>query len=559
MKKYGDEWPTRWRHRIVLGLLTLILVGLIGRMVQLMVVDRAFLLSQGDARALRTVAIPAYRGIISDRNGEPLAISTPVSSVWMNPKEVSVQDSRLQQVSKLIGFNSRLLKQRIKQNKAREFIYLKRGVNPTIANAIKLIGLPGLFLQGEFHRFYPEGEIMAHILGITNIDDHGIEGLELSFDNWLRGIPGKKRVVKDRIGRVVDDLNIVQSPKPGNELTLSIDRRIQYLAYRELQAAIDEYHAESGSIIVMNVTNGEVLAMVNQPSFNPNSRLQSNQMARYRNRAVTDVFEPGSALKPFAVANALASGNFEPTTLVNTAPGFLTLNGHQVKDRINHGKITVETILQISSNVGVSKLVLASTGERLYRLLHRFGFGEITESGFPGESMGRLPYHSEWEPFTLATLGFGYGISVTALQLANAYAILGSGGIRYPVTFLKTNKLSHGVRVITANMARQIVTMMESVVARGGTAPLARVPGYRVSGKTGTTRIVGKYGYEKNRHNSIFVGLAPASQPRLVVAVVIHDPRGKVYYGGRVAAPIFAKVMGGALRILNVAPDDKMH
>lgn len=554
MSRGKNSRSYEWRHWFVITIFVVMVLGLVARMVQLMIVDRAFLLDQGDARALRTVSIPSYRGIIADRNGEPLAISTPVSSVWVNPREINVKDKRIMKLARLLKVSARSIRKKLRARRDREFVYLKRRINPSLAAQIKALKIRGLFLQREYRRFYPEGEVMAHIIGMTNIDDSGQEGLELAYNDWLRGVPGKKRVVKDRLGRIVEDLNLIQTPKPGHDLVLSLDRRIQYLAYRELKQAVNKFKAKSGSVVVLNVHTGEILAMANQPSFNPNNRRHGGRRDRFRNRAVTDTFEPGSVLKAMTVVNALASGHYKADTLIDTAP--ITLDGHRVADPHRHGVISVAKILQISSNVGVTKLTLGLPPDSLYKMLHRFGFGERTQSGFPGESAGKLKDAVKWKPFALATLSFGYGISVTPLQLARAYAILGAGGVQYPITFLRTDKAKHKTRVVTKKVSRSVLLMLEKVIARGGTAPLARVPGYRVTGKTGTTRIVGKHGYERFRHNSIFVGVAPASHPSLVVAVVIHEPGGKIYYGGSVAAPVFSKVMGGALRMLNIAPDN---
>ncbi len=543
-----------WRHWLVIAVLLLVLTGLVWRMFQLMVVQRDFLLSQGNARSLRVVGIPVYRGTIYDRRGEPLAISTPVDSVVANPQEINLDDARLEQLAALLAVPSDQFKQRLAHNKQREFMYLKRTVEPALAKQVNALDIPGISLRREYRRYYPSGEIAVHVVGFTNIDDQGQEGLELAYDDWLRGEPGKKRVNKDRLGHVVEDLDVIQPARPGKDLVLSLDKRIQYAAYRELQAAMHKYQALSGSVVVLDVQTGEVLAMVNQPSFNPNQRPRQHT-SDYRNRAVTDMFEPGSTIKPFAVALALASGSYEPHTLVDTSPGWINLDGNRVRDEHPLGVTDVTTILQKSSNVGIAKLVLSLPPDSLWELFNRMGFGAPTASGFPGESAGKLFKHAKWQPFTLATLSFGYGVSVTALQLAQSYVMLATDGIKYPVSFLRLREAPQGERVLKQNVAQAVLKMLETVSESGGTGTQAKVAGYRVTGKTGTVRMLGPQGYMRNHHIAIFAGTAPASHPRLVVAVVINDPLKVSYYGGWVAGPVFSKVMAKALRILDIPPD----
>lgn len=544
------------RYYIIIFILLVAMCGLLWRLVDLTVVKRAFLQGQGDARTLRTVTIPTYRGMILDTNGAPLAISTPVDSVWVNPKEFAADHLQRLHLAALLSMSNSELTLRVSAAQKKEFVYLKRDLDPQIANAIKALAIPGVYLQPAFRRYYPEGEVTAHILGYTNVDDQGQEGLELAYDQWLEGAPGIKRVLKDRFGHTVEDEGMLKAPKPGQNLYLSIDRHIQYFAYEELQAGIAKYKATSGSVVVLDVPTGQILAMANWPSYNPNNRPAVHD-SRYRNRAVTDVFEPGSTIKSFSMASALASGKYQVNSKINTSPGVVMIAGHEVNDdKHDNGVIDLTTILKLSSNVGMSKITITLPPENLWNMLHSVGFGQVTDSGFPGERAAYLPNYAVWNPFVLATMSFGYGLSVTPLQLAQAYAILAADGVKRPVTFIRSNTIPAGVQVINPQVARDIRSMLESVLAKGGTAPLARVPGYRVTGKTGTAHIVGPQGYEKDHYNSIFVGIAPASNPRLVVLVVLHDPQGHQYFGGYTAGPIFSHIMGEALRVLNVPPDD---
>ncbi len=557
MTKRYEAQVKAWRFWFIVILLSLAAFGLFLRMLQLTVFDRQFLQQQGNARTLRTVSIPATRGMITDRNGTPLAISSPVESVWVNPQQFDVKNQQdLDALAKLLHDTPKTLKTRLKKNSQREFVYLKRHVEPAVAEKVMASQIPGIYLKREYQRFYPEGEVTAHVLGFTNIDDQGQEGMELAYDQWLRGAPGKERVLKDRLGRVVAIEDIIKPEQPGHKLVLSIDHRLQYLAYRELQRVVKQSKAKSGSIVILDVQTGEVLAMVNQPAFNPNKQ-HRHSGSRYRNRAVTDVFEPGSTIKAFSVVNALQSGHYGADSIVDTSPGKIMVHGHEVSDgHRNNGRITVTQILQRSSNIGVSKLTLSLAPNSLWKTLHNFGFGQRTHSGFPGEVTGSLVEHDPWDPFVLATLSFGYGMSVTPLQLAQAYAILATGGVKHPVSLIKLDKSPSSQRVISEHVAHSVLAMLGTVTKKGGTATRARIPGYSVAGKTGTVRIVGEHGYEKDRHIGIFVGVAPASEPRIVTAVVVNDPRAGGFYGGLVAAPLFAKVTGGALRMLDVPPDD---
>lgn len=550
-----QEHSDKLRFYCIVIILLVGLVTIVIRMVDLTIFDQAFLQKQGNARVLRTVTIPAFRGMILDRNNKPLAISVPVDSIWMNPKEFKPIIKQLNQLSTQLKISNKVMQQLAKNNRTREFVYLRRGLAPSRAEHILGLKITGIYKRREYRRFYPEGEVTAQVLGFTNIDDQGQEGLELAYNKWLHGISGKRRVLKDRLGHIVADIDIIRPPQPGHNLVLSMDRQIQYLAYRALKRAVNQNKAKSGSVVVLDVKTGEILAMVNQPSYNPNNR-PDIAAGRFRNRAVTDVFEPGSVIKAFSVVSALDSGKYTPTSEINTAPGWLMVDGNTVRDEHNNGELTLTQILQRSSNVGVTKVTLSLPPQQLWGLLHRVGFGERTGSGFPGEAIGSLVDHRVWRPFVLATLAFGYGISVTPLQLAHAYEVIADNGMKVPVTFLKREAPPVGIQVIAPKVAHEMIDMLETVVERGGTGTRARVRGYHVAGKTGTARIAGVNGYEKNHHIASFVGIAPATHPTLVVAVMIRDPQHGQYYGGLVAAPVFSKVMAGALRILDVPPDN---
>ena len=544
---------TRMRLYGVAMVLALSSSALIVRAVDLQVVRKDFYQEQGDQRFLRDIPIPVSRGTIFDRNGEPLAVSTPVESIWANPSDVLANADRLPALAKALGLDEDDLKQKLVQRSDKEFVYLKRHLNPDDAKAILALGIPGIASEREFRRYYPNGEVMAHVLGFTNIDDRGQEGLELAFDDWLAGKPGAKRVIRDLHGQVVENVELLRDAQPGRDLTLSIDRRIQYLAYRELKAGIAEHHATSGSMVILDVPTGEVLAMVNTPSYNPNAR-NSNDPSQRRNRAVTDVVEPGSTIKAFTISAALESGKWKAHTPVDTTPGTFTLaDGRTIRDVHNKGLLDVTGVITHSSNVGAAKIGLTLTRDHLYDVDHRFGFGEVTGSGFPGESPGLLPIAKAWGPVEQATISYGYGLNVTPLQLANAYtAIANDGRLRAP-TYVKGAQ-NPDTAVIDPQIAASLRAMLETVVTPEGSGLKASITNYRVAGKTGTSRAASGGGYD-NRHISLFVGMVPASKPRLVGVVVIHDPEG-VYYGGLVSAPVFSKVMDGALRLLDVPPDN---
>jgi len=545
------------RLLFVKGVLLVGVAALVWRMGDLNLNQREFLQGQGDARYLRTVAIPAHRGMISDRNGEPLAISTPVESVWANPQELAQAREVWPKLARLLELSVDDLEQLLARRMDREFVYLRRHVNPELADKVMALGIPGVALQPETRRYYPMGEVAAHVVGFTNIDDAGQEGIELMMDERLRGTPGSKRVLKDRLGRIVENVESISEPRAGDDLQLSLDRRVQYLAYRELKAAVQRHHAKAGSAVVLDVATGEVLAMVNQPAYNPNNRSDLSS-ARFRNRAVTDVFEPGSTMKPFTISAALESGRFRPSTPINTSPGMLRLGGFTIRDSHDYGRIDVSTVIQKSSNVGASRIALALEPSRLWDMLSRFGFGYDTGSGFPGEAAGMLNAYQDWGEVRRATISYGYGLSVTPLQLARAYAILAADGLQRPLSFFKLDRdnLPAGRQVLEPNVAREVRAMLERVVQTGGTGTRAAVAGYRVAGKTGTVRKASSGGYNEEHYLSVFAGMAPASRPRLAMVVVVDHPDDGEYYGGVISAPVFSRVMEGALRLLDVAPDD---
>jgi cell division protein FtsI (penicillin-binding protein 3) len=543
------------RRGFVLGLFALGMVVLVARAVDLQVLKKDFLQGQGDARHLRVVSMPAHRGMITDRNGEPLAISTPVDSVWANPQELPLADARLARLARVLDLDPDELMRRLASRGDREFVYIKRHVSPELAQQVKALDLPGIALEREYRRYYPMGEVAAHVVGFTNIDDRGQEGLELAYDEWLAGVPGAKRVIKDRLGHIIENVEALRAPRAGKSLALSIDRRVQYLAYRELKLAVQAHGARSGSVVVMDPLSGEILAMVNQPAFNPNTR-RDLRGELYRNRAVTDVFEPGSTMKPFTIAAALEAGRYEPASFIETTPGYFRVSGHTIRDARNYGRIDLGTVIQKSSNVGASKIALSLEPEDLWSLYSRVGFGRITGVGYPGESAGVMSDYSRWREVERATLAFGYGLSVTPLQLAQAYCAIAADGRMPEPSFVRRDQPAPRHEAMSVQTARQVRAMLEDVVSPAGTGSRAIIEGYRVAGKTGTVRKSTAGGYADDRYLAVFAGMAPASQPRLVVVVMINEPTGEEYYGGHVAAPVFRNVMAGALRLMNIPPDD---
>ena len=545
----------RTRRFVVAGLLALAFLSLLARAVHLQVFNHGFLQDQADARHLRVVSIAAHRGMIVDRRGQPLAVSTPVDSVWANPQALRPAREYLPALSTLLEMDISQLQRTLAERSDREFVYLKRHISPELAARVKAVGAPGVFLDREYRRYYPDGEVAAHIVGFTDIDDVGQEGTELAYDEWMRGEPGAKRVIKDGRHHVVADVESIRPPRPGKQLMLSIDRRLQYLAYRELKTAVVQHKARSGSVVMLDVQTGEVLAMVNQPSYNPNNR-RGLRSGAIRNRAVTDVIEPGSTIKPFTVASALESGRYGPHSPIETAPGYFRVGRKTIRDVHDYGALDVTGVIRKSSNVGAAKIALSLPKEAFWSLLNRVGFGTLTASGFPGEVSGLLLNPRRWHRIEQATLAFGYGLSVTALQLAQAYAILAADGVHQPASFLKVDKIPQGERVLSARVARQVRSMLEEATGPEGTGGRARVSGYRVAGKTGTVHKSVAGGYAEDRYLSLSGGMAPASRPRLVAVVVINEPSNGDYYGGEVAAPVFSRVMAGALRLLDIAPDD---
>ena len=545
-----------WRLRLVAGVLIPLLLLLVGRLVQLHLVDREFLKHQGDVRTLRVESIPAHRGMITDRHGEPLAISSPVATLWANPSLMPQDGLLLSALAGALGESPSDFFARLNRYADREFMYLKRQVTPDVAEAVMALKVAGVYTQDEYKRYYPAGEVAAHLVGFTNVDGVGQEGLELSWEHWLQATPGRKRVLKDLKGRVVRNLAVLQPPNAGKNLTLSLDMRLQFLAYRELKAVVDQHQAVSGSIILLDARTGEVLAMVNQPAFNPNNRSYLDP-SRLRNRALVDVFEPGSVIKPLSVAVALQSGLFKADQLINTAPGRMNLAGQNIRDARNYGEITPEGIIVHSSNVGVSRMILELPETMLVDYYGELGFGRSTGTGFPGEASGVLPGGFGISKIKRATLSYGYGLSTTLGQLAQAYMVLADQGRLHPLSLLKVD-LPVTQQVFDPAVVADVLKMMEKVVQPGGTGTRAAIKGYRVAGKTGTVHKLGRdeEGYDSGEYLATFAGIAPASNPRLVAVVVIDSPKGQEYFGGQVAAPVFSRVVGHALRILDVPPDD---
>ncbi|MEE9580638.1 MAG: penicillin-binding protein 2, partial [Nitrosomonadaceae bacterium] len=528
-------------------------LGLVVRAIYLQGMHNDFLQQKGESRYSRVIEISAHRGMITDRHGEPLAISTPVESVWASPHDMDATPGQLKKLANLIRMDVVEVRKRISDQK-RDFVYLRRHLPPDITAKVVELNIPGIFLKREFRRYYPTGELTAHMLGFTDIDDNGQEGIELGWQDTLAGKPGSRRVIKDRKGRIVEDVESILEPKPGQDIALSIDSKIQYLAYRELKQAMEINKAKAGEIVVLDTQTGEVLALANLPTFNPNNRIKTNS-GRARNRVLTDVFEPGSTLKPFTVAAALEAGGIKPDTIFQTAPGTLTIGKATISDSHREGPLTVEQVIQKSSNVGSAKIALTLSPQTLWETFSRSGFGASTGSGFPGEVNGKLRPYQTWRPIEQATMSYGHGIAVNLLQLARAYTLFSEEGKLKPVSLLKINTPAVGKQVISRDTALAVSKMLEMVVRPGGTAPLAQISGYRVAGKTGTSHKIEGNGYAKDRYIATFVGYAPVSKPRLIIAVMLDEPSAGRYYGGTVAAPVFSRVMVSALRILNVPHD----
>jgi cell division protein FtsI (penicillin-binding protein 3) len=517
-------------------------------------VESEFLRGQGDERFTRVATIAAHRGSVSDRSGEPLAVSTPVDSVWVNPKELTLANEQIPNLARALNRDPDELARFVTTKLDRNFLYVARHLQPADAAKVRALDIPGVHLTREYRRYYPAAEVTGHVIGFTDVDDAGQEGLELAFDHWLAGDNGAKRVIQDNLGRTVQTVESIKPMRAGRNMQLSIDMRIQYLAYRELKAAMQLHRARAGSVVVIDVTSGEVLAMVNQPTFNPNDRAQLKP-AGYKNRAVTDLVEPGSTIKPFVVAAAIASGKFRTDSIIDTNPGMVKVGIKMIEDKHNLGAIDMATALAKSSNVAMTRIALTLGPETLHDTLSKVGFGRVTTSGYPGESAGLLTQYTHWRPITTATVSYGYGLSATPLQLAHAYATLGAYGLQRPVSFTRIDHAVEGERVLPEQVSRDVIRMLQSVVSDVGTGKRAAIPGYSVAGKTGTAWKASAGGYSTNRYLAVFAGLAPASNPRLATVVVIDEPSAGLYYGGDVAAPTFSSVVGGALRLLAVAPD----
>ena len=546
------------RRYTVLGLFGLAAVLLVWRAVDQQILEKDFLQSEGADRYLTRVEVPAHRGLITDRRGDVLALSTPVDSVAANPRVIGNDAQQMVALAKALGMDAGQLRARLARYSQRHFVYLKRRMPPNdaahVMSVVNAHDIRGVHVEREYKRFYPAGEVFAHVLGFTDVDDAGQEGLELAFDSALRGEPGAKLVLRDGRRQVVDDVENVRSPRAGNHLALSIDQRLQFIAYRELKAAVKRHRAISGSLVLLDTRSGEILAMVNQPSFNPNAD-RSNRGGKLRNRAVTDVFEPGSTMKPFTVAVALDKGTIRADSQIDTSPGFFRVGANQVRDSKNLGVIDVATILSKSSNVGAGKIALGLEKRDLWQAMGALGFGRPAQTGFPGEAGGQLSDYRRWARIDQATLSFGYGISVTTLQLAQAYAALANGGVLLPATLIKRDTAPEGQRVFSVDTAAAVRNMLEAVASADGTAPQAAVQGYHVAGKTGTVKKFGPQGYSDDRYLSLFAGMAPAREPRVAMVVMLNEPRGEKFYGGQVAGPVFSAVMSETLRLMNVAPD----
>lgn len=551
---------SNWRFYIVAGLLSLLLALLLWRVISLQVLDSdygyEFLQGQGNARSLRYAEIPAHRGLITDRRGEPLAVSTPVVSIWVNPKQLAVQADRIFELAAVLKLAPEELQKQLARYSSKSFLYLKRHMIPSAARKVLALRIPGVYGEREYQRYYPAGEVASHLVGVTDVDGKGIEGLELAYNDWLRGEPGKKKFVKDLHGDMVRDIGEIKAANPGKNLSLSIDLRLQYLAYRELKAAIQRTGAKAGSVVTLDSRSGEILAVVNHPTYNPNRR-RDLKSANLRNRAITDVLEPGSTMKPFTILAALESGQYGPDTLVNTNPGRVRIGGKTFFDPVNYGEISVAKIIAKSSQVGAVKIALSLEHESIRNTFESFGLGHNPGTGFPGESGGLLPQRNKWHPVEKATFAFGYGLAVTPLQLAQAYAVIANDGRITPLTLLRREQEAKGVEVASEESVTQLLKILRGVTEKGGTATRARVAGYQVGGKSGTAHKVAAGGYADDRYRAVFAGIAPISDPRLVTVVVIDEPQGgNQYFGGEVAAPVFSGVMSGALRMLNIAPDD---
>ena len=558
-KKSVQAAIPRWRYYLVMMVLASLPILLLVKIAQLQILPSQergvdFLKHQGDSRAIRNIPIPAYRGLITDRNGEPLAISTPVTAIIGNPQEIKSGD--IKRLSLALKISESQLQGRLQRYRNKSFMYLVQQLPNDQAEEILQLNIPGVSGQQRYKRFYPAGEVTAQLVGFTNYLDIGQEGMELAYDDWLTGEPGKKKVVLDKNRRVINDISLVQAARSGEDLRLSIDLRVQYVAYRALKKAVKKHNAKSGSVVVLDVNSGEVLAMVNQPSFNPNDRLELRQSS-VRNRAITDLMEPGSTVKPFTVLAAMESGQFSAQSRIDTNPGYLKVDYKTFVDPSNYGELNLAEVLTKSSQVGTTKVALALDPEFTRDLFQRVGFGEVVGTGFPGETVGSLPAYRKWHPVTQATFAFGYGLSVSSLQLARAYAVLANDGLRKEISMVALDSEPDALRVINAETAKEVRYMLRAASSNKGTGRRAMIDGYSVGGKTGTLhKVKVDGGYDDNRYMSAFAGVSPISSPRLVTVVVIDEPRQGDYFGGLVAAPVFAEVTGNALRLMQVTPDE---
>jgi cell division protein FtsI (penicillin-binding protein 3) len=544
-----------WRARFVMGLLLLGSMALVGRSFYLQGINKDFLIGKGESRYERVIEMPATRGRILDRHGDVLAMSTPVKSVWAIPEDAKLAPAQERTLAGLLDMDARELSRKLAGE--RDFVYIKRQIAPDVAERVANLKLPGLHFQNEYRRYYPTGEVTAHMLGFTGAEDIGQEGIELALNNQLAGKAGSRRVIKDRRGQIVEDVESIHAPQEGKDTMLALDAKLQFLAFSQLKQAITQHKAKAGGIVVIDAKNGEVLALANLPTYNPNNRTRLSG-AQLRNRAFTDTFEPGSTFKPFTVALALEKGNVRADTQIQTAPGKLTIGSATISDAHAHGMLSVAQVIQKSSNIGTAKMALNMPSEEMWKNFDRLGFGQPMKLGFPGEAGGRLRPWKHWRPIEQATMSYGHGISVTLIQLARAYQVFARDGDLLPLSLSRVEAPpSVGERVFSAQTAREMRAMLEMAVQPGGTAPKAQVPGYRVGGKTGTAQKLDGGAYA-HKYVSAFVGFAPISDPRLIVAVMIDEPSTGVYYGGEVAAPVFSTVMGGALRTLGVVPDDTL-
>ncbi|MDN6319018.1 MAG: penicillin-binding protein 2 [Marinobacter sp.] len=542
-----------WRFGSVLGVFLMVVLALGWRLVDLQVVDNDFLRKQGDVRTIRVEAIDAHRGVVTDRYGEPLAVSTPVQTLWANPSETDPDEPRLTNLARLLDIGEARLRERLATYAGREFIYLRRKIQPGLATKVMSLDIPGVYTRQEYRRYYPAGEVTAHVVGFTNIDERGQEGMELAYNEWLSGESGRKRVLKDNRGRVIKDLTLIRDASPGKNLELSIDLRLQYLAYRELKAVVGAHNARGGTLVMLDVSTGEVLAMVNQGSYNPNDRSQLKP-ENLRNKAITDLFEPGSTMKPITMAAALESGQYTAKQTIDTSPGYRRFGRFTIRDHRNYGVMSLTDIIVKSSNVGISRIATDLGGETIRNLYARLGLGQPTGVGFPGEAVGVLPAPPKWRPVEEATLSYGYGMSVNALQLAQAYMVIANGGIRYPLSLMKLGNKPVGQRVLSEKVTQDVRNMLGEAVSRG-TGKRAQPGFYSAGGKTGTVHLVGAQGYEDSQYKAIFAGMAPIDNPKIVTVVAVDAPQSGEYYGGEVAAPVFSRVMSDALRLLNVKPE----